>query len=113
MSTRAFPRFLVLLLALVAIASNGCNPTEPDDATPNDATDPAEPPVFLERDGSVGYYANYYVVEYRAYWGYDKNLQVGPYNFGFLDIYAVESGTLIDDVFPNRVNSFSLRMICS
>ena len=31
------------------------------------------------------YYANYYVVEYRAYWGYDKNLQVGPYNFGFLD----------------------------
>jgi immune inhibitor A len=39
----------------------------------------------IERDGSVGYYANYYVVEYRAYWGYDKNLQVGPYNFGFLD----------------------------
>lgn len=31
------------------------------------------------------YYANYYVVEYRAYWGYDKNLQVGPYNFGFLN----------------------------
>ena len=31
------------------------------------------------------YYANYYVAEYRAYWGYDKNLQVGPYNFGFLD----------------------------
>ena len=31
------------------------------------------------------YYANYYVVENRAYWGYDKNLQVGPYNFGFLD----------------------------
>ena len=31
------------------------------------------------------YYANYYVVEYRAYWGYDKNLEVGPYNFGFVD----------------------------
>ena len=31
------------------------------------------------------YYANYYVAEYRAYWGYDKNLQVGPYNFGFQD----------------------------
>jgi immune inhibitor A len=31
------------------------------------------------------YYANYYVVEYRAYWGYDKNLQFGPYNFGFQD----------------------------
>lgn len=31
------------------------------------------------------YYANYYVAEYRAYWGYDKTLEVGPYNFGFLD----------------------------
>ena len=31
------------------------------------------------------YFANYYVAEYRAYWGYDKNLQFGPYNFGFLD----------------------------
>ena len=30
-------------------------------------------------------YSQYYVAEYRAYWGYDKNLQVGPYNFGFLD----------------------------
>lgn len=60
MSTRAFPRFLVLLLALVAIASNGCNPTEPDDATPNDATDPAEPPVFLERDGSVAIEAEHF-----------------------------------------------------
>ncbi|MFN2200056.1 MAG: immune inhibitor A domain-containing protein, partial [Caldilineaceae bacterium] len=30
-------------------------------------------------------YNNYYVVEYRSYWGYDKNLEVGPYNFGFLD----------------------------
>jgi immune inhibitor A len=33
----------------------------------------------------IRYYAHYYVAEYRAYWGYDKNLQVGPYNFGFLD----------------------------
>ncbi|MFN2180862.1 MAG: peptidase M6, partial [Candidatus Promineifilaceae bacterium] len=33
----------------------------------------------------TNYYANYYVVEYRSYWGYDKNLEVGPYNFGFLD----------------------------
>jgi len=31
------------------------------------------------------WYSQYYVAEYRAYWGYDKNLQVGPYNFGFLD----------------------------
>jgi immune inhibitor A len=37
------------------------------------------------------YYANYYVVEYRAYWGYDKNLQVGPYNFGFLDNPILEN----------------------
>jgi len=28
---------------------------------------------------------HYYVLEYRSYWGYDKNLAVGPYNFGFLD----------------------------
>lgn len=33
----------------------------------------------------VQYFANYYVAEYRAYWGYDKNLQFGPYNFGFLN----------------------------
>jgi len=33
----------------------------------------------------VQYFAHYYVAEYRAYWGYDKNLQFGPYNFGFLD----------------------------
>jgi len=30
-------------------------------------------------------YSQYYVVEYRSYLGYDKNLEVGPYNFGFLD----------------------------
>jgi len=36
-------------------------------------------------NGEVRYYSHYYVVEYRAYWGYDKNLQVGPYNFGFQD----------------------------
>jgi immune inhibitor A len=31
------------------------------------------------------FFNHYYVLEYRSYWGYDKNLQVGPYNFGFLD----------------------------
>ncbi|MGB3716462.1 MAG: immune inhibitor A domain-containing protein [Candidatus Promineifilaceae bacterium] len=30
-------------------------------------------------------YSQYYVAEKRTYWGYDKNLQVGPYNFGFQD----------------------------
>ena len=41
---------------------------------------------FKVTTGTEGaFYNNYYVAEYRAYWGYDKNLQVGPYNFGFLD----------------------------
>jgi len=30
-------------------------------------------------------YNQYYVLEYRTYWGYDAGLAVGPYNFGFLD----------------------------
>ncbi len=33
----------------------------------------------------VRLYANYYVAEFRQYRGYDSTLQVGPYNFGFLD----------------------------
>ena len=28
---------------------------------------------------------NYYIAENRVYWGYDKSLKTGPYNFGFLD----------------------------
>ena len=41
---------------------------------------------FKVTDGTESaLYNNYYVLEYRAYWGYDKNLRVGPYNFGFLD----------------------------
>jgi immune inhibitor A len=30
-------------------------------------------------------YSNYYLAEFRQYRGYDANLEVGPYNFGFLD----------------------------
>ncbi len=30
-------------------------------------------------------FSNYYLVEYRNYRGYDKGLETGPYNFGFLD----------------------------
>jgi len=41
---------------------------------------------FRRTTGSESaFYNHYYVAEYRAYWGYDKNLQVGPYNFGFQD----------------------------
>lgn len=29
-------------------------------------------------------YAHYYLAENRAYWGYDANLELGPYNFGFI-----------------------------
>jgi immune inhibitor A len=30
-------------------------------------------------------YNQYYVLEYRQYWGYDKTLKVGPYFFGYMD----------------------------
>ena len=30
-------------------------------------------------------YSQYYVAEFKQYWGYDSTLKVGPYNFGFLD----------------------------
>jgi immune inhibitor A len=33
----------------------------------------------------TGLYNNYYVAENRQYRGYDEGLEVGPYNFGFLD----------------------------
>lgn len=32
-----------------------------------------------------GYYSHYYLAEYRTYMGYDSTLEVGPYNFGFID----------------------------
>jgi immune inhibitor A len=31
-----------------------------------------------------GYFTNFYLAEYRQYWGYDRTLQVGPYFFGYL-----------------------------
>ena len=30
-------------------------------------------------------FMNMYIAENRTYWGYDKSLKTGPYNFGFLD----------------------------
>jgi len=33
----------------------------------------------------TAWYSHYYVAEFRQYWGYDRTLSVGPYNFGFLD----------------------------
>jgi immune inhibitor A len=45
---------------------------------------------------------HYYVAEYRAYWGYDKNLQVGPYYFGYndrpnyVDHFPYQDGLLIN-----------------
>ncbi len=30
-------------------------------------------------------YFNAYVAEWRTYWGYDENLRLGPYHFGYLD----------------------------
>jgi immune inhibitor A len=34
----------------------------------------------------TGHYFNAYVAEFRQYRDYDKGLEVGPYNFGFLDV---------------------------
>jgi immune inhibitor A len=36
-------------------------------------------------------FSQYYVVESRQYWGYDKTLQVGPYFFGYLDNPALQN----------------------
>ena len=33
----------------------------------------------------TGFYANYYLAEFRQYRDYDDGLRTGPYNFGFLD----------------------------
>ncbi|UCE98278.1 MAG: immune inhibitor A [Dehalococcoidia bacterium] len=38
-----------------------------------------------------GYYSNYYLAEYRTYWGYDSVLRDGPYNWGFQDNPALEN----------------------
>jgi immune inhibitor A len=55
-------------------------------------TDGAESDTGWEFEGfrtttgtETGYYNNYYLAEFRQYRGYDETLEVGPYNFGFLD----------------------------
>ena len=41
---------------------------------------------FVVTDGSESaFYENFYIAEFRQYRGYDKSLQLGPYNFGFLN----------------------------
>ncbi len=40
------------------------------------------------------WYSQYYVAEYRQYWGYDLTLKVGPYFFGYLDNPAL--GNYVD-----------------
>ena len=41
---------------------------------------------FLRTSGVVTQsFFNMYIAENRTYWGYDKSLKTGPYNFGFLD----------------------------
>lgn len=41
---------------------------------------------FLRTGGVVTQsFFNMYIAENRTYWGYDKSLKTGPYNFGFLD----------------------------
>ena len=39
----------------------------------------------VQGDGSIRTYSHYYVAEFRQYRGFDDTLEVGPYNFGFLD----------------------------
>jgi len=45
-----------------------------------------------------GLYENYYLAEYRQYWGYDETLQVGPYYFGYLK--GKDSAVNLVDHFP-------------
>jgi len=42
------------------------------------------------------YYGNYYLAEFRQYYGFDESLRDGAYNFGFLD----------DPIWQNRVEHF-------
>jgi immune inhibitor A len=49
------------------------------------------------------WYSNYYVAEFRTYYGYDSTLKVGPYFFGytapknnFVDHFAYQDGLLIN-----------------
>lgn len=42
-------------------------------------------------------YSHYYLAENRVYWGYDANLELGPYNFGFL---GTENGSNLVERFP-------------
>ncbi|HET9680857.1 MAG TPA: hypothetical protein VFP19_02375, partial [Candidatus Limnocylindrales bacterium] len=47
---------------------------------------PATGPAFHVTTGSeTRQYSNYYFAEYRQYRGYDKALEVSPYNFGWLN----------------------------
>ena len=39
----------------------------------------------VQSNGTVRTYSHYYIAEFRQYRGYDNTLEVGPYNFGFLD----------------------------
>jgi immune inhibitor A len=44
-------------------------------------------------------YSHYYVAEYRQYWGYDKTLQVGPYNWigaTMVEHFPYQDGLLIN-----------------
>jgi len=53
---------------------------------------------FHVTDGTeTKWYNQYYVAEYRQYWGYDSTLKVGPYYFGYLDNSAL---TKYVDHFP-------------
>jgi immune inhibitor A len=50
-------------------------------------TDPGwEYEDFVRTTGTITRsFFNAYIAENRVYWGYDKSLKTGPYNFGFLD----------------------------
>jgi immune inhibitor A len=70
---------------------------------------------FIQTSGSVTQsFFNMYMAENRVYWGYDKGLKTGPYNFGFLDNpkrqdyvehFPYQNGLLVwyyDESFPDN-----------
>jgi immune inhibitor A len=56
---------------------------------------------FLRTTGTItSLFANYYIAEYRAYVGYDKALELGPYNFtdpngNYVEHFPYQNGMLV------------------
>ncbi len=114
------------------VAGGGTGASLDDIAITGQATDGAETDPgwsyvgFVRTDGTItNAYRNSYFVEYRTYNGYDKGLETGPYNFGFLndpnlgnwvEHFPYQDGMLVwyyDESFPdNNVGAHCLEGRC-